>query len=159
MEFTLKMWQDYIDFFQHIAFVDQRQINFGKTFGLNFTNCTTTLAFAKLMDFVDINFNNIQKLGSPTTKQTNFALKNGIDISQMSHREGNAVVDDIMTELNLRTIEKYSLCSGANVINIFKSSNIIYTISSIKDDGMCYFRGGNGKKAWARNLRPIGNNT
>jgi len=159
MEFTHKLLEKYIDFFQHIIFVDQRQINFGKTLGLNFTNCTTNLAFAKLIDFVDINFNNIQRLGSPSTKQITLALKNGIDISRMSHREGNAVVDDIMTELNLRTIEKYSLCPGVNVINIFKPSNIIFTISSIKDDGMCYFRGGNGKKAWARSLRPIGNNS
>lgn len=138
-----------------VLYATKQQISFGETLGLDFANCTQGLAHAKISDYIDKNFYGTTDLGSPTQKQIEFAKKHGFDLSCMSKREGNAIVDDLMTELNLQSIEDNNLIPGAEVFNINDASQTSCVISSISSAGTCYFRGGNGKKAWARNLRRI----
>jgi len=138
-----------------VLYANKRQIDFGEILGLDFTNCTQELAYAKISDYVDINFYGATDLGSSTQRQIEFAKKYGFDISCASKREGNAIVDDLMTELNFQSIEDNNLIPGAKVFNINDASQTPCVISSISSDGTCYFRGGNGQRAWARNLRRI----
>jgi hypothetical protein len=137
--------------------VNPAQIKFGIKLGLDISDCSTSVALAKINDAIDTHFNNISDLGHPTERQISFALEMGYEITNRTKREGFAVVDDILIQLNLDTIEEQQLCPGTKVINIY-SPDQIETISSIKKDGTCYLRGGNGKRAWARNLKRIDDN-
>ncbi|KHG40105.1 hypothetical protein OA07_19485 [Aphanizomenon flos-aquae 2012/KM1/D3] len=61
-----------------------------------------------------------------------------------------------MTILNLNTIEteNLKLKHGSKVFHINNPEKILI-ISSITNKGMVYFKGGNGQKAYARNLKAI----
>ncbi len=91
-------------------------------------------------------------LGQPTPKQIELARKFGRDISTYSRRVGDAIIDDILTQLNLDWIASQRLAPGLAVKNKHDPFNRIFVISSITEDGTVYFRGGNGAKAWARSL-------
>ena len=67
--------------------------------------------------------------------------------------------DDLMTELNHETIENEALAPGVTVTNVHDNLGISLVVSSIQPDGTVYFRGGNGKRAWARSLRRRDNTT
>lgn len=135
--------------------VTSSQVCFGKKLGLDLIACTIGLAEAKIADCIDLEFHEISDLGSPTSKQIELALKFGFEISGMTRREGSAIIDDIMHNLNQGTIKNERLAPGVVVTNIHDQSKDIYTISSIRPDGTCYFKGGNGQRAWARSLRRV----
>ena len=144
----------------HVPKVTDSQITFAAKLGLDLHGCTLAMATARIDDAIDLGFSGISELGSPTSKQIELAAKFGYDISAMTRREGNAVLDDLMMQLNHETIESESLAPGVVVINTYDPMNMRFEISSIQPDGMVYFRGGNGRKASARNLRraPSGGN-
>lgn len=137
----------------HIPMVNDHQLAFGAKVDLDLRDCTVSMATARIDDAIDVGFHGIAELGSPTPKQVELAAKFGYDISEFSRREGNAILDDLMMQLNRDAIESESLARGVVVINTYDSLNTRFEISSIQPDGMVYFRGGNGRKASARNLR------
>jgi len=112
-----------------------------------------------LEDTIDSLFHGKNDLGSPTPKQINFAKKFNLDISSVSRRVGNAVIDEIMTRLNAEAIANHRLGPGVVVQKKNESSGRKYVISSISEDGTVYFRGGNGAKAWARSLVRVDDQT
>ncbi len=123
--------------------------------GLELEHYTTRVALAKIQDILDVDFWDKPDLGKPTEKQVALASKFGYDISGDSRRVGEAIIADIMEQLNLESIENQSLKTGNMVRNIWDSHRQTLVISSIQEDGLIYFKGGNGKKAWARNLVKI----
>ena len=137
----------------HIPRVTSRQIAFGRKLDLDLAGCTVSVAAARIDDTIGSEFFIENDLGNPTSKQIAFAAKYGYNIAELSKREGNAVVDDLMTELNLETIEAEGLAPGVSVINIHESFQKIFVVSSIEEDGTVYLKGGQGRKAWARSLR------
>ena len=141
--------------FEYSDAVTDRQMSFGRKLGLNLNGCTIGLAEAKIADCIDLDFHEKSDLRSPTPKQIELALKFGFDISGMTRREGSALIDDIMHNLNQATIKNELLAPGVRVTNIHDKYKDIYTISSIYPDGTCYFKGGNGQRAWARSLRRV----
>lgn len=128
------------------------QILFGVQLGLDFAGCTPNVAFAMIEDCIDRRFNAVSDLGSPSDKQIALANKFGRDISDLSKRVGSAVIEDIMHNLNEEAIVQQDLLPGVSVYNKHDATRREYVISSIKEDGTVYFRGGNGAKAWARSL-------
>ena len=74
----------------------------------------------------------------------------------MSRRVADAVVGDLMTELNLAAIQRERLAPGVTVKNKHDIVDRERVISSIQQDGTVYFRGGSGARAWARSLIRIG---
>jgi len=137
----------------HIDEVNDQQIAFGKKIGLDLRGCSVTVAIARIEDAIDLGFRGITELGNPTPKQIDFAAKFKCEIAGLSRREGSAIVDDLMTQLNRETINAEGLARGVVVTNINDALNRRYVISSIDPEGTVYFRGGNRKKAWARSLR------
>ena len=130
------------------------QIMFGQLLGLDLHGEYVSVAFARIEDKVDRDFLGKSNLGSPSDKQIALAKRFGFEISHESKRIGDAVVDMIMKHLNLRAIEDQGLEPGVRVR--FKDSSFPeYIISSIQEDGVVYFKGGNGKRANARNIRRI----
>lgn len=137
----------------HIASVSEEQVSFGDKLGLNLRGCTISVAAARVEDAVDTGFRGVVDLESPTPKQVALAARFGYEISHLSRREGAAVIDDLMTQLNREAIEAEGLAPGIAVINIHDESQERYVISSIQPDGTVYLRGGQGRRAWARSLR------
>ena len=139
----------------HIARLNDDQIAFGAKLGLDLRACTLTVAVAaaRIEDAIDRGFRGVMELGSPTPKQVELAAKFGYDISGLSRREGDATIDDLMTQVNHETIIAEGLAPGVKVTNIHDDFEAHYVISSVYPDGTVYFRGGNGQRAWARSLR------
>lgn len=140
---------------KHVARTSDDQARFGEKLGLDLRGCTLSVAAARIRDAVDTGFHGVLDLGNPTPKQIAFAAKFGYDIAGLSRREGDAVVDDLMSELNHEAVEVEDLAPGVTVVNIHDSIGRTFVISSIHPDGTVYFRGGNGRKAWARSLRRV----
>lgn len=137
---------------KHIPRVSDDQISFGAKLGLDLRGCTISVATARIESAIDTKFRRVSSVGNPTPKQIALAAKFGYDIAGLSRREGNAVIDDLMTELNYEVIEAEGLAPGVEVVNIHDVGST-FVISSIHPDGTVYFRGGNGQRAWARSLR------
>lgn len=138
---------------KYIPKVNDEQVDFGARLGLDLRGCTVSVAAARVEDAVDVGFRGAPNLGTPTPKQVALAAKFGYEIACLSRREGDAVVDDLMTELNHEAIEAEELAPGVAVVNIHDILGRTYVISSIHPDGTVYFRGGGGHRAWARSLR------
>ena len=138
---------------KYIPKVSDDQIDFGAKLGLDLRGCTLSVAAARIEDAVDVGFRGASNLGNPTPKQVALAAKFGYEIACLSRREGDAVIDDLMTELNHEAIEAEELAPGVAVVNIHDIIGKTFVISSIHPDGTVYFRGGEGQRAWARSLR------
>jgi hypothetical protein len=128
------------------------QIEFGRRLGLDLEGKTVGVARAMIEDAIDCQFYGKNDLGQPSAKQIELALQFGHDISTTSRRVGHAIIDDLMTKLNLDAIATQHLARGVAVTNKHDLSRRKLVISSIKEDGTVFFRGGNGAKAWARSL-------
>jgi hypothetical protein len=134
--------------------VNTDQIKFGEKLGLELSGLSIGVAKAIIDDFIDKYFYN-KELVSLTLKQINYARDLGFDISEMTRRQGEAFLCDILYNKNYEIIQKEKLMSGVTVKNIYDKFNRIEIISSIAKDGTVYLKGGNGKRAWARNLKRI----
>jgi hypothetical protein len=140
---------------QDIPRVTASQIAFGKKLGLDLEGDTVGVAWARVSDLLKRDFWGQDDLGSPTDKQVGLAEKFGIGISSLSRAVADAIIDDIMTQLNLDAIRQQNLAPGVKVRKIYDSIPHEYVISSIYENGTVYFKGGNGQRAWARNVKRV----
>jgi len=131
--------------------VGKKQIDFAGKIGLNVAGETFSVAYAIILDLIDKEFLG-KELGCQSEKQIELASKFGYDISKLSRRVGDSIINDIMVQLNLEAIESNGFTSGCSVMFRFDLNDIKYTISSITEDGLIYFKGRQGNRGWARNL-------
>lgn len=132
--------------------VNDSQIAFGISLGLDLTGKSVRVAQAMIEDLIDTQFHGRNDLGRPSTKQQMLAQRFGHDISCASRRVGDAIISDIMLKLNHDAIAEHNLAPGVTVVNKHDRLQQPRVISSIKEDGTVYLRGGNGARAWARSL-------
>ena len=125
---------------KHIPRTSDDQARFGEKLGLDLRGCTLSVAMARIEDAVDIGLHGTLNLGNPAPKQIAFAATFRYDIAGLSRREGDAVVDDLMTELNHEAIEAEGLVPGVTVVNIHDSTGSTFVISSVHPDGTVYTR-------------------
>jgi len=135
--------------------VNEAQVQFGRNLGLDLAGKTVGVAQAMIEDAIDTQFYGRNDLSTPSSKQLELAFKFGHDISRSSRRVGNAVINDIMLRLNYDAVLSQGLAAGIAVRNKHDQLKRTYVISSIKEDGTVYFRGGNGRRAWARSLERV----
>jgi len=138
----------------HIQHVSPTQIAFGARFGIDLTGDTVSVARAKIDSFIDHEFQGL-KLERPTDNQVKLARKFGFDISGAPRRVGDKILDDIMQQLNHEAIASEKLTKGVVVIHTRDITRREKIISSISPSGTVFFKGGNGQKAVARNVRRI----
>ncbi|MFH1674245.1 MAG: hypothetical protein ABIF87_12580 [Pseudomonadota bacterium] len=138
--------------FDDIELVSEKQIVFCRKLGLDVSGNSVSVAAAKINEVIQRQFWGSPINESPTDKQISLAKKFGIDISHMSRLVGDAVINDIMTQLNANAIKEQGLRPGLRVRKVYDKTSREYIISSIRPDGTVYFKGGNGQRAWARNL-------
>ena len=143
----------------HIQRVTDEQIAFGRKLGLDLRGCTVTVALAQIQVSIRKGFLGDCDGRFPTEKQVAFAKRHGFEIQDLDREIADAVVDDLMTELNMEAIDSERLAPGARVINVYDSLGGVKVISSIKEDGLVYFKGGQGSRAWARSLRRVPNDS
>ena len=134
--------------------VTKTQIEFGKRLGLDLNGQSVGVAIARIEDEISRQFWGKTELSSPSEKQIELAAKFGFDISKDTRAVGSALIDDIMNHLNTEAIEREKLELGARVRRKGRHDTE-YTISSIREDGTVFFKGGNGRKAWARSLERV----
>ena len=135
----------------------EAQIAFGTRLGLDLNNKSVGVAYAMIEDAVQQGFFGQNDFGAPTAKQIELAAKFGIDITHATRSVSDAVITDIMFELNQKAITEQKLTAGTKVTNKYDILDTIRTISSIAEDGTVYFKGGNGARAWARSLVRVDN--
>ena len=132
--------------------VSNSQIEFGKKLGLSLEGYSVSVAAAMIQDLINEEFWEEETVAA-TEGQLDFAKELGTDISNESRAVGSAIINDILEQSNHDSIESQGLAPGVRVRN--KRNNREYTISSIKPDGLVYFKGGQGAKSWAGNLEKI----
>ena len=130
------------------------QIEFAAQLRLDVSSDTVTVAISKIEDAIDLHFWG-RSLGRPTEKQIKLAEKFGFDIAGATRRVAEAVIDDIMTQLNLESIESQKLRPGVKAMRVHDPLSTTLTISSIKEDGTVYFKASGCIRAWARNVRRV----
>ena len=135
-----------------IELVTEKQTAFCKKLGLDVIGDSIGVAYAKISETIQEQFWGQDDLNIPTEKQIELSAKFKIDISKMSRLHGSAIIDDIMYQLNVNAIKEQKLKPGLHVRKAYEEDGCEYIISSINTDGTVYFKGGNGQKAWARNL-------
>lgn len=135
-----------------VELTNASQIAFARLLGLDVRDCSIGVARAMIEDVVSTQFRGKADLGCPSPKQCALAVKFGLDIAKMSRAVGSAVIDDIMFQLNREAIELHRLAPGVRVRRKGDILGLTSVISSITEEGTVYFKGGNGKKAWARSL-------
>ncbi len=132
--------------------VSDSQIEFGNKLGISIEGLTESIAVAMIHDLIRKEFWGKEK-ESPSEGQIEFANELGADISKESRAVGSAIINDILEQSNHDSIETQGLAPGVKVRN--KRNNREYIISSIKPDGLVYFKGGQGAKSWAGNLEKL----
>ena len=135
-----------------VPVVNEHQTAFGARLGLDLAGCTLRVAAARIEDCVRSEFHGEKPLQA-TEKQAALAAKFGYDIMASTRRIAHAVIADIMEQLDRETIIAEGLAPGISVTNIHDNHPMHYVISSIQPDLLVYFKGGNGKKAYARSLK------
>jgi hypothetical protein len=132
--------------------VSDEQIAFARRLGLDIEGKSGSEALAMIHDAIDRDFLGLSDLGKATPKQIEFAAQFQRNLSQVSRRVADAIVDGLMTELNLAAITRERLAPGVTVRNKRDLIERLLVVSSIQPNGTVYFKGGNGARAWARNL-------
>lgn len=138
-----------------VQLVNEAQLAFGELLGFDLRGCSVGVARAKIEDVISTRFWGHSDLGHPSPKQCALALKFGFDISNESRGVGFAVINDIMFQLNMEAIERLGLSLGVRVRHKSGRLEQVLVVSSVASDGTVYFKGGNGKKAWARSLERV----
>jgi hypothetical protein len=100
-----------------MSFVTEAQIQFGRRIGLDLAGKSVGVARAMIEDAIHCQFYGRNDLGKATPKQIELARKFGHDISTVSRRVGDAIIDDIMTQLNLEAIASQCLAPDVVVTN------------------------------------------
>jgi len=136
----------------HVKLTNTEQCSLCAKLGVNAEGVSVGVAYSRIQEVLDRLFWGVPSR-KPTPKQIALAAQFGYDISGVSRHEGDSVIADLMYELNMETIEKERLAPGVKVKNIHDTVEWIHTISSIRKDGTVFYKGGNGRKAWARSLR------
>lgn len=137
-----------------ISYCDEAQIELGHRLGLELQGRSVSVGRALIDDEIDRAFGN-SDLGVSSDKQVELARRFGIDISSCSRRVAFAVIDEILTQLNLESIVQQSIVPGCRVVRTRGGYSEFCVVSSVTSDGLVYFKGGNGQKAWARNLKVV----
>jgi len=139
------------------------QIEIGLKLGINLSTETWNVAAAKILDVVGPATDDVAKHSKPTPKQIALARTLGIDIANDTFRVGWAKISDTLLQRNLEAIQELQLRLGDDVVftttreiggetHVFER---VYAVSSIKPNGMVYFKGGGGRCTSASRLRKV----
>jgi hypothetical protein len=136
--------------------------------GIDVSEDSFSVAVARILDVVGPAISEKKpKYSVPTQKQAELAKQLGIGITGDTFRVGFAKIEDKLEELNLKAnlkaIKDMQLTPGDKVL-VHHTVNINgqqhewdqeCVVSSIRDDGRVYFKGGTARAAWAAKLKKV----
>jgi hypothetical protein len=125
---------------------NERQIEFGRLLGLDFSGITIRVASAMIRETIDKNFNG-EELKMASEKQIALGVKFDLDFSKLTTRVASAYIKDILEALNYKSIEEQNIKPGDYVVNKYDESKKEYIVSSINKEGYLYFKKSGGGSA------------
>ncbi len=134
--------------------VIKKQVDFARLLGLEISGDTVSIAYAKILDVIEKDFLGID-IETPSDKQFELANMLGCNIENYSRRVAFIVIKDIIARRNVESIRKYNIKPGDKVVHSLDNIEKEYIISSISEKGQVYFKGGQGRQAWASSIVKI----
>ena len=138
----------------HPMNVSKADVELAKAIGVNIGGLTKKVAIAAMEDTI-----RLKVLGqSPepaSERQKHFASSLGIDISGHSRNIASAKISEYLDFNNRESIRTQNLQAGDHVRKIYGDAGNTYIISSIQSDGVVWFKGGQGQKSWASNVKKV----
>jgi hypothetical protein len=131
--------------------VIKKQVDFARLLGLEINGDTVSIAYAKILDVIDREFFG-KDMETPSDKQLELANILGCNVENYSRRVAFIIIKDIITQRNVGAIRRHNFKPGDKVINSMDNLSTDYVISSISEKGLVYFKGGQGRQAWASNI-------
>jgi hypothetical protein len=147
--------------YQHVPSVTTEQLAVGERLGLDLSSDTWAVARATILDLVGAAIGDEERYDEPTQSQIAWARSLGIDVTGYSYRVAFAMIQDALSERENRLISEMSLRPGDRVVREREVEGEIhrwrqeFVISSIRDDGLLYFKGGGGKCGWPSKFTKI----
>ena len=127
-----------------------KQIEFAERIGIDIKNDSIYVARIRINEYIDREIWELTEARKLSNKQIELAARYGIDISNETYAVGNAIIDEIMEKLNNESILLQDLKCGDRVC--FRDNRKMECVISSIKSGIVYFKGGNGSKAYARNI-------
>lgn len=136
------------------------QVDIGHRLGLDLAGETYAVAAAKILDVVGAAIGDTRRYEHPTEKQIAFGNTLGADVRNQTFRVASAMLEDALLERNKRAIEQMDLKSGDLVVKRHRFEHIgkvheweqEFVVSSIRSDGLVYFKGSGCRCAWASTI-------
>ena len=130
-----------------------------RLFNLDSSNDIPEIVFINIVNSIKKVFDFPVDSRPATRKQIAFAELFHVDVFEYTVEMASMVLGKITEREDQESINRQSLKPGDSVRIQYKkheysSDGFIYIISSIKH-GLVYFKGGNGKRAFARNVRKV----
>ncbi|MBY8252737.1 hypothetical protein KW526_09280 [Vibrio fluvialis] len=134
--------------------VTDKDIDFANLIGIDISLFSKVVAVAALEDHIRKKILGEEFLPA-SEAQHDFASKLGIDITAHSRNMASAKISEKLDENNEESIRSQNLKKGDLVRKIYGDTGKTYEISSIQSDGVVWFKGGQGQKAWASNVKKV----
>ena len=143
----------------------QAQIQLADKLGLNVRGLSQGVAIAKILELVEAALHGRVDNRMATDKQIAFGKQLGLDLDGETLTIASVRIGEVLEAQNLRAIRRMRLKPGdkvrrADPFTLSDGREMYdareFVVSSIYPDGSVYFKGGNGQRAWARNLEKIG---
>ncbi len=149
--------------YQHVPHVSPEQLTVGNLLGLDLRQDTWSVARARILDVVGGAIGDEELHDGPTRNQIAWAGGLGIEVAGQSYRVAFAMVQDALWERENQIISDANLRPGDRVarereleydgqIHRYKEE---FVISSIREDGLLYFKGTGCKCGWASKFTKV----
>jgi hypothetical protein len=147
---------DDVQYYTYVPRVAPEQVDVGRRLGLDLSQDTWAVARARILDVVGPAIGDHERYRKPTEKQIAWAKSLGIDLTEESYRVAYAMIHDALWERENRLIEEMQLRPGDTVSRVrqleWEGQIHEWTeeriISSIRDDGLLYFKGTGSRRGW-----------
>lgn len=149
--------------FQHVARVTAEQLAVGERLGVDLSQDTWAVARARILDVVGAAIGDQERYNEPTERQIAWAESLGIDLTGHSYRVAFATIQDALWERENRLISEMNLRPGDRVARErdveykgeIHTARQEFVISSIRDDGLLWFKGGGGMCGWPSSFTKV----
>jgi hypothetical protein len=121
--------------------------------GIHIDHKSFDIAAAQILDAIRPAITKNLKDNSVTQKQIDFAKSLGLDVTNDSRAVASARISDALNENNQKLINEWGLTPGKHVR--WKKWKREMVISSIAQNGLLWFKGGNGYCAFPSEIEPI----
>ena len=135
------------------SIVSEEVLKLAKYLGIDCSDTNyASIIKVRVMNAIGQMFGDDRKEAKSSRKQIDYSKREGLgDVSGFTMEEVSALIYEKLHFLDIKSVEEQDLKAGNRVIFRDYPVRGFLVISSVKD-GIVYFKGGNGSKAFARNV-------